>query len=118
MQLLVVGATASQSVDLDLFPKLSLTKIFLKMVSTAFLLGARHFVRVLCPWPRNLTGRPTFTWKTGGPVFPPKRGLVARRASDRKNKCHAITIVTSSLNRDPWGVSEPATDHREADRRR
>ena len=25
-------------------------------------------------------------WKTGGPVFPLKRGLVAGRASDRKNK--------------------------------
>ena len=27
---------------------------------------------------------PTFMWKTGGPVFPLKRGLVAGRASDRK----------------------------------
>ena len=47
-----------------------------KMVSTAFLLGARHFgrlwrtsrqVRLLCPWARHLTGRPTFMWKTGDP---------------------------------------------------
>ena len=29
---------------------------------------------------------PTFMWKAGGPVFPPKRGLVAGRASDCKNK--------------------------------
>ena len=27
---------------------------------------------------------PAFMWKTGGPVFPPNRGLVAGRASDRK----------------------------------
>ena len=27
---------------------------------------------------------PTFMWKTGGPVFPPKTGLVAGRASECK----------------------------------
>ena len=25
-----------------------------------------------------------FMWKTGGPVFPPNKGLMAGRASDRK----------------------------------
>ena len=24
-------------------------------------------VRLLCPWARHLTGRPTFMWKTGDP---------------------------------------------------
>ena len=46
------------------------------MVSIASLLDARHLwevlrtsrqVRLLCPWARHLTGRPTFMWKTGDP---------------------------------------------------
>ena len=31
-------------------------------------------VRLLCPWARHLTGRPTFMWKTGDPeMATPKR---------------------------------------------
>ena len=31
-------------------------------------------VRLLCPWARHLTGRPTFIWKTGDPeMATPKR---------------------------------------------
>ena len=65
------------------------------MVFAASLLGAGHLGEVVENKPasslvvslaRHLTGRPTFMWKTGGPVFPLKRGLVAGRASDRKNK--------------------------------
>ena len=39
-------------------------------------------------------------WKTGGPVFPLKRGLVAGRATDRKNenamlqKCRISAVAT------------------------
>ena len=40
---------------------------------------------------------PAFMWKTGGPVFPLKRGLMAGRASDRKNKCHVIKMQISAV---------------------
>ena len=43
-------------------------------------------VHLLFPWARHLAGCPTFLWKTGGPVFLRKRGLVARRASNCKTK--------------------------------
>ena len=33
-------------------------------------------------------------WKTGGPVFPPKRVLVAQRASDSKKKCRLSAVAT------------------------
>ena len=68
------------------------------MVSAASLLGARHFGEVVENKPASSLvvlgqgaqygaaqyGALTFMWKTGGPVFPPKRGLVAGRASDRR----------------------------------
>ena len=66
------------------------------MVSTASVLGARHLKGVggeqagkfACCFPWQSTERvaPTLMWKTGGPVFPPKRRLVAGKPSDRKNK--------------------------------
>ena len=42
-------------------------------------------------------------WKTGGPVFPPNRGLVAERASDRKkqmpcNKMQISAVATPNRN--------------------
>ena len=43
----VVGASASQSVDLGFFPLSSHTKRLLKMVSIASLLGARHLWEVV-----------------------------------------------------------------------
>ena len=62
----VVRASASLSVDLGSFPKSTHTKRFLKMVFTAFLLGAQHKKEMvwrthrqaclLCPWARHLTG--------------------------------------------------------------
>ena len=64
------------------------------MVFTASLLGAQHLVEVVENKPESsfvmslgkiLNGtHPPFLWKTGGPVFPLKRGLVAGRTSDRK----------------------------------
>ena len=36
-------------------------------------------VRLLCPWARNLTGRPTFMWKTGDlEMATPKRARTQR----------------------------------------
>ena len=52
------------------------------MVSIASLLGVRHLwrlgkisrqVRLLRPWARHLTGRPTFMWKTSDPEIATKR---------------------------------------------
>ena len=94
----VVRASALQSVDLGFNSLVESYQKTLKMVFTAFLLGAWHLRGVggcgeqagkfACCVLGQGTQRdaPIFMWKTDGPVFPLKRGLVAGRASDRKNK--------------------------------
>ena len=65
------------------------------MIFTASLLDARHLEKVVenksasslvvsLGKALNGTPPPLCGWKTSGPVFPPNRGLVAGRASDRK----------------------------------
>ena len=72
----VVRASASQSVDLGFIPLVESYQKTLKMASAASCLALGIYgrlwrtsrqVRLLCPWARHLTGRPTFMWKTGGP---------------------------------------------------
>ena len=80
----VVRAFASQSVDLGFNPLVESYQKLLKNGIHSF--PARPESRLLYPWARHVTGPPTFMWKTGGPVFPLNRWLVAGKASDRKNK--------------------------------
>ena len=73
----VVRASASQSVDVGVIPYVESYQKTLKNGIHSFPAWRSAFrgrlwrtsrqVRLLCPWARHLTGRPTFMWKTGGP---------------------------------------------------
>ena len=90
----VVRASASLAVDLRFYP---LVEPYQKIL--------KHGIHSLSAWRSAFRGgcgeqagkfaccvlgqgtkwdAPTFMWKTGGPVFPSKKELVAGRASDRK----------------------------------
>ena len=72
------------------------------MIFTTSLLGARHLgevvtsrqVRLLCPWARHLTGRPTFMWKTGDPEM----------ATPKQVRTYRPKHSDSSLSRE-WGIN-------------
>ena len=82
-----VRASASQSVDLRFIPLVESYQKTLKKDIYSFPAWRSAFmgrlwrtsrqVRLLCPWARHLTGRPTFMWKTGDPdiseIATPKR---------------------------------------------
>ena len=90
----VVRASTSQSVDLGFIPLVESYQKTLKNGIHSFPAWRSAFSggcgeqagKFACCVLGQDTKRhaPTFTWKTGGPVFLLKRGLVAGRASDRK----------------------------------
>ena len=90
----VVRASASQSVHLGFIPLVESYQKTLKngihsfpAWRSAFRVGCGEQASkfACCVLGQGTQGdAPTFMWKTGGPVFPPKRGLVRGRVSDRK----------------------------------
>ena len=90
----VVRASASQSIDPGFIPLVESYQKNLKHGIHSFPAWRSALGKVVENKPASslvvslgkaLNGdAPAFMWKTGGPVFPQNRGLVAGRASDRK----------------------------------
>ena len=90
----VVRVSASQSVDLGFIPLVKSYQKTLKNGIHSFPAwhlafrggcGEQAGKFACCVLGQGtLHNAAAFMWKTGGPVFPPNRGLVAGRASDRK----------------------------------
>ena len=78
----VVRASASQSVDLEFIPLVKSYENTLKNGIHSFP-ARRSAFRGGCGQGTKRDAS-TFMWKTDGPDFPPKRGLMAGKASDRK----------------------------------
>ena len=102
----MVRASTSQSVDLGFMPLVESYQKTLKMVFTAFLLGAQQLGKVAENKPasslvvslgKTLNGTPPPLCGDRWPSFPYKERVGGRKSIQPKNKCHVIKMQISAV---------------------